>query len=185
MLDRIVRFVSAQGSRPRSVATRLGALAAGSLLFLVVAPMLLVAVARPLARIVPLEVPRTVEVAAGSVAIVVGLALMLWAVVTFWRVGKGTPVPVVAPQQLVVSGPFRYCRNPIKLGACTAYLGVGALAVSLPGGVVMFAITLALGTAYHKLIEEPELRLRFGELYEEYRRTTPFIVPRFRRRNSR
>jgi protein-S-isoprenylcysteine O-methyltransferase Ste14 len=182
VLDRIVRFVSAQGSKPRSIITRLWALARGSTLFLVVAPVLLILVARPVARAIALEVPRGVEVAVGGVAVLGGLALMLWAVVTFWNVGKGTPVPVVAPQRLVVSGPFRYCRNPIKLGACTAYLGLGALAVSLTAGVVMFAFALALGTAYHKLVEEPELRLRFGELYEEYWRTTPFIVPSFRRR---
>jgi len=180
--ERIVRFVARHGSKPRSLVTRLWALLGGSALFLVVAPVLLILVARPLAGTIPLEVPRTVEVVVGSVAVLKGLAIMLWAVVTFWRVGKGTPVPVAAPQQLVVSGPFRYCRNPIKLGACTAYFGIGALAVSLTAGIAMFVFALALGTAYHKLIEEPELRLRFGEPYEEYRRTTPFIVPRFRRR---
>ena len=33
---------------------------------------------------------------------------------------------------------------------------------------------------YIKLIEEKEMRLRFGADYIEYRRQTPFLFPRFR-----
>lgn len=76
------------------------------------------------------------------------VALLMWAVATFWREGRGTPVPLAAPQRLVTSGPFASCRNPIELGACTAYLGIATLAVSLAAGVLAFGVAVALGSAY-------------------------------------
>ena len=38
-------------------------------------------------------------------------------------------------------------------------------------------IGLALGTSYHRSIEEKELALRFGKEYEEYRKRTSFFIP--------
>jgi protein-S-isoprenylcysteine O-methyltransferase Ste14 len=104
--------------------------------------------------------------------------VLLWATVTFWRAGGGTPAPVAAPQRLVVAGPFLYSRNPIMLGAVLYYLGAGSLWLSPTAGLLMALVALALGAAYHHFVEEKELRLRFGAAYDEYRRTTPFLIPR-------
>ena len=43
--------------------------------------------------------------------------------------------------------------------------------------VLLPAICLLI---YIKLIEEKEMELRFGADYIEYRRQTPFLIPRFR-----
>jgi protein-S-isoprenylcysteine O-methyltransferase Ste14 len=45
------------------------------------------------------------------------------------------------------------------------------------------AVTLVLGGAifllvYIKFLEEREMEIRFGEAYQEYRKQTPFIIPR-------
>jgi protein-S-isoprenylcysteine O-methyltransferase Ste14 len=64
------------------------------------------------------------------------------------------------------------------------YFGMGAVADSTITGVTMFGLALILGTLYHRLIEEKELKRRFGAEYEEYRRRTPFLLPRFVRHSS-
>lgn len=39
---------------------------------------------------------------------------------------------------------------------------------------------LAAGTFYHKTMEEKELAARFGKDYEAYKKSTPFLIPRFK-----
>jgi len=37
---------------------------------------------------------------------------------------------------------------------------------------------LLFSTTYIKLVEEKELEARFGEEYREYKRKTPFLIPK-------
>lgn len=185
MRKALARFLARQDSSHRPRGHWIIAVAAGGVVFFVLLPLLFVLVGRALPRLVPLALPRALELAVGGCASLLGLSIGGWAVATFWGVGRGTPVPLVPPQNLVVTGPFAYCRNPIQLGAIVFYLGVGCLFLSLPAGVVMFVLGMLIGTAYHRFVEEPSLVLRFGAPYEEYRRRTPFLFPRiFRRRHS-
>jgi protein-S-isoprenylcysteine O-methyltransferase Ste14 len=98
---------------------------------------------------------------------------------SLWFVGEGTPAPTAPTQRLVVEGPYKLCRNPMKLGAISYYLGLGTLFHSLTTGLICFFVGLIIGTLYHKLVEEKELLIRFGEDYEKYKRSTPFLMPRF------
>jgi len=184
MASKLSRFLSIQSSKPRSAAVRLWALLGGFFVFLVVVPLLLGAVGRLVDQALKVTVPRSLESAFGLAVASLGLLLLLWAVGAFWRLGGGTPVPMAAPQRLVVRGPYHYCRNPIQLGASLFYLGLGCAVLSLIAGVVMFILALALGSAYHRFVEEPELLLRFGPAYDDYRRRTPFLFPRPWRKND-
>jgi protein-S-isoprenylcysteine O-methyltransferase Ste14 len=65
------------------------------------------------------------------------------------------------------------------LGAIIYCLGVGTILESITIGLIMSFLVLALGTCYGKFIEEKELRIRFGQEYEQYREKTPFLMPRF------
>lgn len=109
-----------------------------------------------------------------------GLGLGLWSNYVLFTSGRGTPVPLMATQELQVQPPYSYCRNPMALGAILGYLGVAVLLGSLAafGMVLLFATVLLL--SIHRW-EEEELQLRFGEAYREYRNRTPFIFPHFRR----
>jgi protein-S-isoprenylcysteine O-methyltransferase Ste14 len=158
------------------------ALAAGSVVFLGLVPWLLLVVSNALVGDWPSLLPRGLELAFGILCALDGLCLLLWAVVTFWRIGQGTPNPMAPTQQLVVSGPFYYCRNPIQLGAIVYYLGLGTILASIVVGLAMFLLPLILGSTYHKLFEEKELARRYGPAYEDYRRSTPFLFPRWRRK---
>ncbi len=77
-----------------------------------------------------------------------------------------------------MAGPYALCRNPLQLGVILYYLGLGTYVGSLKIGLTMFFLGLILGSSYHKFVEEKELQLRFGEEYEEYRKKTPFLIPK-------
>ncbi len=116
----------------------------------------------------------------GGLLAVGGFTLGIWSVQAQLDRGRGTPLPMLPTQELLTDGPFRYCRNPMTLGAILAYLGI-AVAARTTAGV---AFVLAFGAcllAYLKRLEEPELAERFGDSYLRYKRATPFILPRLTR----
>ncbi len=104
---------------------------------------------------------------AGMIMVAVGVAIALWCVLTFAIVGKGTPAPFDPPRRLVVSGPYRFVRNPMYIGAGLALLGVAVFygSASLYGFVGLFLLIVFLFIVAY---EEPTLRRTFGADYEAY-----------------
>lgn len=120
----------------------------------------------------------------GAAVATAGFSLGLLSVGTQLDQGRGTPLPMLPTQELLTSGPFRYCRNPMTAGAIAAYLGIALMARTASGATMVLALAAAL-LAYLKLLEERELADRFGDAYLAYRRSTPFIVPRLPGRERR
>jgi protein-S-isoprenylcysteine O-methyltransferase Ste14 len=85
-------------------------------------------------------------------------------------------------QELIISGPFRYCRNPMTLGAILAYLGL-SIGAATAVGVALVLLLGSLLITYLKKVEEKELAERFGEQYLEYKKNVPFILPRIPRKH--
>ncbi len=110
-----------------------------------------------------------------------GFFLSFWSVLIQFKIGKGTPAPLMATQKLIVEGPYTYCRNPMTLGTAMFYLGIGIWIGSL-SFLGLTALIIGLLLAYVKLIEEKELEERFGQEYVEYKRKTPFLIPGKRKR---
>jgi protein-S-isoprenylcysteine O-methyltransferase Ste14 len=105
--------------------------------------------------------------AAGAVLVVAGGCLVAWSILTFVFVGKGTAAPFDPPRRLAVTGPFRYLRNPIYVGAVVAMAGAALYFRSW--GLVAYAAAIAV--TFHVLVltyEEPVLRRTFGEEYGAY-----------------
>jgi protein-S-isoprenylcysteine O-methyltransferase Ste14 len=177
MMDKVAAFVAKYAGKERPTTIKLLSLVLGSFLFFILGPIALGLIGHAAAKYVPIHLPRIFEVSIGSIGISAGLVFLLWSVSTFWRIGRGTPVPFASPIKLVTSGPFRYTRNPIKLGAFLFYFGLGVVWDGLMTGLVMMAIAVTLGTLYHKSVEEKELAMRFGAEYESYRARTSFLVP--------
>jgi len=115
--------------------------------------------------------------AVGGLLAVIGFSLGFWSVDTQLTRGRGTPLPVMPTQELVTEGPFRYCRNPMTLGAILAYLGIGIAARTIAGTILVLSLAASL-VVYLRRLEEGELAERFGEAYLAYKRETPFIIPR-------
>lgn len=185
MIESIAQRVAKITSQQQSLGFKVLSLVGGGILFVVLIPFLLGIIGRSAAGTLLPREGFAIRYSVGIPAIAVGLGILIWAVKAFWSLGAGTPVPVAAPQRLVTKGPYRYCRNPIQLGAMILYFGMGTVADSTIIGVIMFGFALILGTVYHRHIEEKELQLRFGAEYEEYRRATPFLLPRFGRHQSK
>ncbi|HNT53398.1 MAG TPA: isoprenylcysteine carboxylmethyltransferase family protein [Anaerolineaceae bacterium] len=114
----------------------------------------------------------------GAVLILPGGAFALWSIYRQYTIGRGTPGPLVATQQLVVQPPYTYCRNPMALGTILAYLGVSVLCRT-PGGMAVVLLFSGLLLIYIKQVEEEEMILRFGPPYLAYKERTPFLIPHF------
>ncbi len=169
-----------QAEHEYSPASRILALLVEGLLFLVILPLALIYLAPLLDR--QLGLP---SLAFGAINVILGCAVSVAGILLAWltiyvqfTIGRGTPVPMMATQQLIVQRPYNYCRNPMALGAILLYLGVAILLGSI-GAVVLVLIGAVLLMTYIKLVEEKEMVLRFGESYQAYRKQTPFIIPRF------
>jgi protein-S-isoprenylcysteine O-methyltransferase Ste14 len=113
----------------------------------------------------------------GLMLVALGAAVLFWCIWEFAVAGQGTLAPVDPPKHLVVSGLYRYVRNPMYVGimlilAGEAWaFGSGALAIYAAG---FFATVNLFILGY----EEPALRRTFGESYEQYTRQVPRWWPR-------
>jgi protein-S-isoprenylcysteine O-methyltransferase Ste14 len=117
--------------------------------------------------------------AAGVSVFCLGLALYLRCAWDFATVGRGTPAIVDPPRELVVTGLYRYLRNPMYLGVLSMVLGQAALS----GSVRLLRYSIGLLAVFHLfvvLFEEPNLRARFGDGYLRYCSGVRRWLPRLR-----
>jgi protein-S-isoprenylcysteine O-methyltransferase Ste14 len=118
-------------------------------------------------------------VIAGAVLLAGGVAVLLHAFARFVVDGLGTPAPVAPPRHLVVSGLYRYVRNPMYL-AVEAII-IGQATILGQAGLLLYAVAVGAAVAlFVRLYEEPALARQFGAEYEAYRRAVPPWWPRRR-----
>ena len=89
----------------------------------------------------------------------------------------GTPVPLASPPSLVVSGFYRYVRNPMYVGFLAILTGQ-VLLFGSPGLLEYTAVAWCIGAAAVRFYEEPTLARKFGAEYREYRRAVRAWIPR-------
>lgn len=175
MKDRFLK----QAEREYNPKQRLAALLVEAVFFLVIFPFALLALGSVLDRW--LQWPRLayppINLVLGWLLIVAGWLFAMWSIYVQFTLGRGTPVPLMATQKLVVQPPYSYCRNPMTLGAIVLYLGVAILFGSL-GAAVLVLLGAAWLLTYIKRVEEKEMEMRFGQEYLEYKQKTPFLIPR-------
>ena len=165
--------------REHSTARRTAVTLLAGVVFVGILPFLVAAIGPRLDRRLGLPSLRTGRVnrAVGGLLTVLGFSLGFWSIIAQLTRGRGTPLPVMPTQELLTEGPFRYCRNPMTLGAILAYLGIGVSVGTIAGTLLVLCLA-ALLEVYLKRLEEGELAERFGEAYSAYRRDVPFIIPR-------
>jgi protein-S-isoprenylcysteine O-methyltransferase Ste14 len=123
------------------------------------------------------------NVITGLVLVIAGFIFAMWSILAQFTIGRGTPIPMMPTQKLVISRPFNYCRNPMTLGTILLYLGISIWVGSITAVVIMVLLDILL-VIYIKRVEEKELQERYGAEYLEYKRRTPFLFPRIRKRSK-
>jgi protein-S-isoprenylcysteine O-methyltransferase Ste14 len=153
--------------------------AAGSLVFLLIAPGVAAGLVPWLLTGWDSTDPPLVLQIAGAVLIAAGAAVLVSAFARFVIEGIGTPAPVAPPEHLVVGGFYRHVRNPMYVAVTATIVGQAAL-LGQAGLLLYAAVFMAAVAAFVYGYEQPTLTERFGAEYDEYRRNVPAWWPRLR-----
>jgi len=113
---------------------------------------------------------------------IAGALLGLPTVTAFFRT-TGTPVPTNPPPTLITTGLYAYIRNPMALGLLLILESLGFYFGSLSLIIFFAPSPIVLYALYIKAVEEPELELRFGKEYLEYKKRVPMFIPRFKKKH--
>jgi len=114
-----------------------------------------------------LTTPWTTLRVVSLVCLLLGVAIYIWCVWDFVVLGRGIPAPIDHPKRLVITGLYRYVRNPMYLGVLCVLIGESGLFASgtlLVYGAAWFVVVNIFVVSY----EEPTLRRKFGEEYDSY-----------------
>jgi protein-S-isoprenylcysteine O-methyltransferase Ste14 len=114
---------------------------------------------------------------AGGLLLSLGAIGLLDSFVRFAVQGLGTPAPVFPTRHLVVSGLYRYVRNPMYVAVVSAIFGQGLILGNVKlleyGGLVWLLFHL-----FVLVYEEPTLRASFGSEYRVFCAEVPRWIPR-------
>ena len=116
----------------------------------------------------------------GVLLLALGAVLLAETFARFALQGLGTPAPIAPTRTLVVTGSYRFVRNPMYVAVVSLILGQGLFfgnwLVLLYGALVWLTVHVFV-LSY----EEPTLRRSHGEQYERYcanvRRWIPRLTP--------
>ncbi len=115
--------------------------------------------------------------------IVAALVPLLESTWRFIAVGKGTLVPAVPTEHLVVSGLYRYVRDPMYVGVLSVIVAEAVLFRSRSLLEEFAAVWLAM-ELFVRFHEEPKLTRTFSAEYEVYRNQVRRWLPRLRPRHA-
>jgi len=113
----------------------------------------------------------------GCILIALGAIGLLDSFGRFALQGLGTPAPVFPTRHLVVTGLYRYVRNPMYVAVVSTILGqslvLGNAALLEYGAVVWLLFHL-----FVLIYEEPTLKATFGSEYKSFCAAVPRWIPR-------
>jgi protein-S-isoprenylcysteine O-methyltransferase Ste14 len=113
----------------------------------------------------------------GATLILGGAAILIDSFIRF-AFAEGTPAPIAPTKRLVVTGLYRFVRNPMYVGVTSIIFGQALLFAN--AALIAYAIVIWL--AFHFFIlgyEEPRLKRDHGEEYETYCANVHRWRPRF------
>ncbi len=115
--------------------------------------------------------------ACGALLLLAGVAVLAESFVRFVAKGLGTPAPPLPTRHLVVSGLYRYVRNPMYIAVAATIFGQAMIF----GSRSLFGYGAFVCVCFHVFVlayEEPSLHARFGAQYEEFCAAVPRWIPR-------
>ncbi|MBK7872353.1 MAG: isoprenylcysteine carboxylmethyltransferase family protein [Saprospiraceae bacterium] len=94
--------------------------------------------------------------------------------------GNGTPLPIDQTTKLVLTGPYRYVRNPMAIAGVGQGIAVSIIYASIP--IFIYSLIGAiLWQLVVRPIEENNLKKRFGKEYEDYKQKISCWIPKLRK----
>jgi len=120
----------------------------------------------------------------GLILLLVGSLLHIWTgALLSPRSLIGIP-EIVAPREsrLIDKGPFAVVRHPTYLAHTMMFAGIYLYTGVTAVGILTFADFIVVNVVVIPL-EERELVLRFGELYRQYMKRVPRLIPRILRKH--
>ncbi|MBS0453432.1 MAG: isoprenylcysteine carboxylmethyltransferase family protein [Proteobacteria bacterium] len=153
----------------------------GSTLFFVIAPLMLAGfvpwwVTQWEFRSTSLGIDLS-RIILGGILILAGVSGLVDSFARFALQGLGTPAPIAPTRKLVVTGLYRYVRNPIYVAVVAVILGQALLF----GDASLLWYGALLWLSFHVFVvvyEEPTLEQTFGTEYESFRSNVPRWIPR-------
>jgi protein-S-isoprenylcysteine O-methyltransferase Ste14 len=119
------------------------------------------------------------QIVLAAALIAAGTAPLFESMKRFVIVGRGTLVPAVPTERLVVSGFYRRMRNPMYTGLLVVLVGEAILFESRD--LVLYIAAIWLGThLFVCFYEEPTLTRRYGVEYLRFKKHVPRWIPRLR-----
>jgi protein-S-isoprenylcysteine O-methyltransferase Ste14 len=110
---------------------------------------------------------------------ILGFAIALRCMWDFGATGRGTPAPMLPPSKLVITGFYRYVRNPMYFGFFLGWLGLWIVFGQASINAVLIVSTAFVAVLLFVVIyEEPHLRKTFGQDYIIYCQNVPRWLPR-------
>jgi len=161
----------------------IGYIVGGSLVLLII-PYGIYSAAKHFDPILGIELLQIeqLKIALACVLFLIGFIFGIWSIVIQNTIGKGGPVQVanveISPktQNLVVSGPYKYTRNPMLFGACLMFFAFAVYLNSIIA-VIIVVLFMIFMLVFVKLSEEKRLLKDFGKSYEEYRGKVSMFIP--------
>ncbi|HEU5396544.1 MAG TPA: isoprenylcysteine carboxylmethyltransferase family protein, partial [Verrucomicrobiae bacterium] len=116
----------------------------------------------------------------GGLLLLVSAGLGGWSLFRVLR-ERTSPLPIQPSTTLVITGPYRFIRNPMYVSLILLYLGL-ALSLRMPWPILFLPIAQAV-VRYHVVAgEEKYLERKFGAAYVDYKARVPRWLPRIFRR---
>jgi protein-S-isoprenylcysteine O-methyltransferase Ste14 len=115
----------------------------------------------------------------GLIIIIAGLSILIIAVATCIRIGKGTLAPWSPAKRLITAGLYGYVRNPMIAGVLIVLAGETVAFMSL--NLLIWTLAFfVINNIFFLLYEEPGLEKRFGDEYLDYKKNVPRWIPKLK-----
>ena len=115
----------------------------------------------------------------GSPFLVLGFLLAVWAGFMLIQRGRGTPLPLDPPQRLVITGPYRYVRNPQAIAMVLMVIGE-ILLIQSAWLWVLLPLTVLYLEGLVGPIETRQMMADFGDDYRDYAERVRKWIPKAR-----
>lgn len=130
----------------------------------------------------PITDSSVLRFAIAGLLFVIGAIFSIWSNIDLFRKGKGGPTDIfnieISPRskKLVVTGPYRFTRNPMVFGINSIYFSI-AIFINTLAPLIFCLFFLFPIVCYLKLTEEKRLLKDFGDEYLNYKKRVSMLIP--------